>query len=85
MRKDHSTADGHRSGIQETISEFPPADKNAAARSQLSADTSTDENANNKFHYLAGRNDIERCYLPKHGPDETGKQILNQTKLMNIS
>jgi len=42
MRKDLSTADGHRSGIQETISEFPPADENAVVRSQLSAGISTD-------------------------------------------
>jgi hypothetical protein len=58
MRKDLSTADGHRSGIQETISEFPPADENAVVRSQLSAGISTDENANTTFNYPAGRNDI---------------------------
>jgi len=82
MRKDLSTADGHRSGIQVTISEFPSADENTVARSQLSAGTSTNKNANNTFNYPAGRNDIERCYLPKRGPDQTGKQISKQTKLM---
>jgi hypothetical protein len=58
LRKDLSTADGHRSGIQETISEFPPADENAVIRSQLSAGNSTDENVNTTFNYPAGRNDI---------------------------
>ena len=84
LRKDFSTADCHRSGTQETISEFPPADENAVARSQLSAGNSTDENANTTFSYPAGRNDIEICYLPERGPDHTGKQISKQTKLMNI-
>ena len=59
MRNDLSTADVHRSGIQETISVFPPADKNAVARSQLSAGTSTDKNAKNTFNYPVGRNGIE--------------------------
>jgi hypothetical protein len=62
MRKDLSTAHCHRSGIQETISEFPPAHENAVAGSQLSAGTSTDENANTTFNCPAGRNDIKRCY-----------------------
>jgi hypothetical protein len=72
LRKDLNTADGHRSGIQETISEFPPAEENAIARSQLSAGISTDENDNTTFNYPAGRNDKERCYLPKRGPDQRG-------------
>jgi hypothetical protein len=55
-----SSADGRRSAIQETISEFPRTDENAVARSQLSAGTCTDENANTRFNYPAGRNDIER-------------------------
>ena len=50
MRQHLSTADGLRSGIQDTISEFPPADENAVARSQLSAGPSTDGNANSTFN-----------------------------------
>jgi len=84
LRKDISTADGHRSGTQGTISEFPPADENAVARSQLSAGNSCDENARPTFNYPAGRNDIVICYLPERGPDQTGKQISKQTTLMNI-
>jgi hypothetical protein len=33
MRKDLSTAESHRSGIQETIFECPPVDKNTVASS----------------------------------------------------
>ena len=36
------------------------------------------------LNYPAGRNDLERCYLPERGPDQTGKQISKQTKLRNI-
>jgi hypothetical protein len=59
-------------------SEFPPADENAVARSQLSAGTSTDGNASTTYNDPAGRNDIEGCYLPVRGSDQTGKQISKQ-------
>ena len=45
---------------------------------------STDENASTTFNYPASRNDLERYYWTERGPDQTGKQIAIQTKLINI-
>jgi hypothetical protein len=49
---DLSTANVGRSEIQETFYECSPADENAVPSSQLSAGTSTDENANISCYVL---------------------------------